>query len=90
MAPQRARLAMALHGRNSHYAIQEIQRRHWFAQGQRIGFPPGDVGSMLDEAVSQTSRAIDAAASALPPEFPMDLADAIFDGMRRQQRRLAA
>ncbi|QBY53196.1 type II toxin-antitoxin system HipA family toxin [Cupriavidus oxalaticus] len=90
VAPQRARLAMALHGKNSHYAIQEIQRRHWFAQGQRIGFSPDDVGSMLDEVVSQTGRAIDAAASALPPEFPLDLADAIFDGMRRQQRRLAA
>ncbi|BDB24316.1 hypothetical protein Tamer19_16310 [Cupriavidus sp. TA19] len=90
LAPQRARLAMALHGKNSHYAIQEIQRRHWFAQGQRIGFSPDDVGSMLDQVVSQTSLAIDTAGSALPPEFPMDLANAIFDGMRRQQRRLAA
>ncbi|SPD64679.1 regulator with hipB [Cupriavidus taiwanensis] len=90
MAPQKARLAMALHGRNTHYAIHEIRARHWFAQGQRIGFSPAEVEAILHHVTGQTAQVIDTVASALPADFPLDVADAIFDGMRRHNRKLAA
>lgn len=40
--------------------------------------------------VARTEPAIAGAAAQIPAELPADVADAIFDGMRRQARKLGA
>jgi serine/threonine-protein kinase HipA len=75
-------------GRNVHYLIGEIQRRHWIAQGKRVGLPAPEVDALIDELTARTPDVIDEAAASLPEDFPMDVAEAIFDGMRRMSRKL--
>ncbi|MGE8579733.1 MAG: HipA domain-containing protein, partial [Burkholderia contaminans] len=90
LPPRRARLAMAVCGKNRHYVIGEIQPRHWIAQGRRVGLTEDDVHAAMAAVVARTEPAIAKAAAQIPAEFPADVADAIFEGMRRQARKLGA
>jgi serine/threonine-protein kinase HipA len=86
---QKVKLAMAVHGKNVHYLLNQIQRRHWIAEGQRVGFSAATVEAMIGELTARTDAVIDEVSSRLPADFPMDVADAVFDGMRRLNRKLA-
>lgn len=88
IAPQKAKLAMAVRGKNSHYVIRDIQRRHWIAQGARVGFSAEAVESMIAALTSQTERVIEDVAAQLPQDFPMDVAEAVFAGLRDQGRSI--
>ncbi|HKT96541.1 MAG TPA: type II toxin-antitoxin system HipA family toxin [Paraburkholderia sp.] len=87
---QRASLAMAVRGRNAHYRIAQILPRHWIAQGQRVGFSIEQVEAMMGTMAGETERVIGKVAAQLPGDFPLDVAEAIFAGMRRLARVLAA
>ncbi|MEX3813822.1 type II toxin-antitoxin system HipA family toxin [Paraburkholderia sp. BR13439] len=89
LAAQKVKLAMAVRGKNVHYLLNQIQRRHWVAEGQLVGFSATDVDALIDQLSAQTETVIDTVSSRLPPEFPLDVADAVFDGMRRFNRKLA-
>lgn len=88
IAAQKVKLAMAVRGKNSHYQIDQIQRRHWVAQGQRVGYAAGQVEAMIDEVTARTDAVIADVAAQLPSAFPSDLAEAIFQGMRRLNTRI--
>ncbi|MGU7810760.1 type II toxin-antitoxin system HipA family toxin [Burkholderia sp. AW49-1] len=88
LPPRRARLAMAVCGKNRHYVIGDIQPRHWIAQGARVGLTEHDVRTAMADVAARTEPAIATVASRIPADFPADVADAIFDGMRRQARKL--
>ncbi|HEX3379893.1 MAG TPA: type II toxin-antitoxin system HipA family toxin [Paraburkholderia sp.] len=89
LAAQKVKLAMAVRSKNVHYLLNQIQRRHWVAEGQRVGFSAADVDTLIDELTAQTEPVIDTVSSQLPADFPLDVADAVFDGMRRLNRKLA-
>ena len=88
LAPQRVKLAMAVRSKNRHYAIEEIRGRHWIAQGQHVGFPAAEVEEMMAMLQARTPTVIAEVAGILPRNFPTDVADAIFAGMRRQSHKL--
>ncbi|MBY4766497.1 type II toxin-antitoxin system HipA family toxin [Burkholderia ambifaria] len=90
LPPRRARLAMAVCGKNRHYVIGDIQPRHWIAQGARVGLTEDEVRAAMAGVAARTEPAIADVASRIPADFPADVADAIFDGMRRQARKLGA
>ncbi|WP_372237301.1 HipA domain-containing protein [Burkholderia sp. SRS-W-2-2016] len=89
LPPQKVKLAMAVRGRNVHYLLNQIQRRHWIAEGQRVGLAAATVDALIDELSSQTEAVIAQVAAQLPGDFPMDVADAVFGGMRRLNEKLA-
>ncbi|CAD6558583.1 type II toxin-antitoxin system HipA family toxin [Paraburkholderia metrosideri] len=89
LAAQKVKLAMAVRGKNVHYLLNQIQRRHWIAQGQRVGFAAADVEIMIDDLTARTETAIDEVSLLLPEDFPMDVAGSIFEGMRRLNKKLA-
>lgn len=89
-AAQKIKLAMAVRSRGNHYRIQEIQRRHWIAQGKQVGLDEPTVSRIIEELLGATENVLDAAADALPEDYPMDVAESIFQGVRAQARRLAA
>ncbi|WP_233857814.1 type II toxin-antitoxin system HipA family toxin [Paraburkholderia sp. HD33-4] len=89
LAPQKVKLAMAVRGKNVHYLLNQIQRRHWVDEGQRVGLSAADIDTLIDELTELTETVIDTVASRLPADFPLDVADAVFDGMRRLNRKLA-
>lgn len=86
---QKARLAMAVRGSTNHYLIHQIQRRHWVSQGQQAGISAENTERLIEEVIHQTASVIDQAAHLLPREFPTDLAEKIFEGMKKQCRRLS-
>lgn len=89
LSPTKAKLAMAVRGTSNHYHLQEIQVRHWFAMGQQIGIGKDMVSQIIEELIAQTETVIARVSGFVPPDFPADVAEAIFAGLRAQARRLA-
>lgn len=87
---RRAKLAMAVHGKNTHYLINDIRRSHWIAEGQRVGLAPERVAEMIEIVTGKTAAVIDEVSSQLPGDFPKDVSDAIFSGMLRLSQKLAS
>lgn len=88
VAPQRAKLAMAVRGSENYYLLQQIQRRHWSRHAQLVGLGAPAAEKMIEEVITSTRDVVDAVYRQLPPEFPKDLADAILGGMINQSQRL--
>jgi serine/threonine-protein kinase HipA len=86
---QKAKMAMAVRGTSNHYLISQIVRRHWLAQGQQVGLSRDTVDELIASVTGATQQVIDTVAAQLPDDFPHDLASAIFEGMSRQNRKLA-
>ncbi|MGL6047460.1 MAG: HipA domain-containing protein, partial [Vogesella sp.] len=90
VAPQKAKLAMAVRGQSNHYLIDRIQPRHWLAQARSSGLTEAWAKTLLNELIDCTDKVLEDVAQTLPADFPAELALAIFDGIRRQRGRLGA
>ncbi|RDJ98075.1 type II toxin-antitoxin system HipA family toxin [Paraburkholderia lacunae] len=89
-SPRRVKLAMAVRGKNAHYLINDIRRRHWIAQGQRVTLAPADVDEMITTLTDMTEGVVAEVEALLPAAFPKDVSDKIFEGLRQQSAKLAA
>lgn len=90
ISPQRVKLAMAVRGSSNHYLIEKIQRRHWIAQAQQAGLGAAMAEQLIEEIIASTDAVIEEVSKLLPDNFPMDLAEDIFGGMKKHCARLAA
>lgn len=90
LSPRRAKLAMAVRGENAHYLINDIRRRHWIAQGQRVTLAPADVDEMITTLTDMTEDVVAEVEPLLPAAFPKDVSDRIFNGLRQHSAKLAA
>lgn len=81
---RKARLAMAVHGKNTHDRLSEIQTRHW----RQLALMTGGEALWLAllALVERVEPALRRVESRLPPTFPARTAAAIFAGMRAQLR----
>jgi serine/threonine-protein kinase HipA len=86
----KAKLAMAVRGSTNYYLIEKIQRRHWIAQAQQVGLGAAAAELLIEEVIKTTESVIGKVGKLLPDDFPMDVAEAVFSGMRRQSARLVA
>jgi serine/threonine-protein kinase HipA len=87
LAWKNAKLAMAVSGKNRHYHLATVMRRHFNATAAKCGW--GDnAEDIIGELLSRVEGAVESVAKQLPPGFPGDVAAAIFEGMRNQARRL--
>lgn len=86
--PQKLKLAMAVRGKSNHYRIGEIQRRHWNAMARSNGLGI-DFEASIAAMIEATPRAIAQAESELPGDFPVQIAETVFDGLRRSAEKLA-
>lgn len=84
---QKVKLAMALHSKNTHYRIADIQRRHWnaVAKGNALG---SDFEAVIQRIVSMTPAVIDLVEKGLPPGFPAKVSGRIFEGITNQAKRI--
>lgn len=89
IAPQKAKLAMAVRGSTNYYLIEQIQRRHWIGQANQVGLPTSLAEQLMEEVIESTERVINTVAKLLPNHFPMDLAESIFSGMKKQCAKLS-
>ena len=88
LSARRVKLAMAVRGKNAHYLIDEIRYRHWIAQGQRVKLSQMAVKKIIDTVIEMTADVIEKVGAMLPPHFPQDVSDKVFDGMRKQCEKL--
>lgn len=79
LAWRNAKLAMALSGKNRHYELATIMRRHFNATAVKCGWG-GSAEDIISELLAQVEPAIEAVTRQLPTGFPQDVAAAIFDG----------
>lgn len=90
VAPQKAKLAMAVRGQSNHYLIERIQPRHWLAQARSSGLTEAWADELLNELADNTGEILQKIEGELPPDFPADVAETIFHGIRRQREKLMA
>jgi serine/threonine-protein kinase HipA len=84
----KAKVAMAVSGKNRHYLMKDIQRQHFNATARKcFGV---DVESIIGEILATTPVAIDEMYRSLPPGFPPQVAEGILEGLRDAAKRLEA
>lgn len=75
-----AKLAMALHSKNTHYKLREIRVRHWRDLAQRCGVP--GVWERMLGMVNGMDAALQRVEALLPDDFPQHIWDAMQTGIR--------
>lgn len=88
VSPRRAKLAMALRNKNTHYHLHEIRTRHWEELARQSGVP-GAFDQMV-ALVLQVPHALERVAEQLPPDFPEPVFSAIRRGMLAQAEKFVA
>ncbi len=88
LAPRKAKMAMAVLGKNRHFHWSHILPRHFIATAKTLMYPEDKVRQMMAEMKAGTETVITAVTSLLPPGFPPAVSEAIFAGLRRQAARL--
>lgn len=86
-SPRELKLAMALVGKNRHYEVERIQRRHFNSTAKRFGC--GETAEpLIQELVDRTPAVIDEVQRALPPGFSDEVAVKVLSGLRTAARVL--
>ena len=78
---------MALLGKNRHYEIQGIQRRHFNSTAQKVGYAP-TAEPIIEEILARTPAAIAEVQAELPQDFSPRVADAVMGGLEQAARAL--
>lgn len=86
IAFQKAKLAMALRSKSSHWALQDLRGRHWDGVAKLAGL--GDAHALCIDLLAQLPGALDTVEAQLPSSFPEHVARAIFEGVRNTAKRL--
>ncbi len=90
LAPQRAKLAMALTSRNRHYGWSSLLPRHWDATAHACGLGAEHSQRVREELAAMARSNVDQMTSQLPPNFPAAVAGPIFEGVLSAAGRLCA
>lgn len=85
---QKAKMSMAVWGKNRHYRWSEIRREHFLKTASDCKLP--DAARIVDGLIESTPTAIDRVGGKLPRRFPMHVADPIFSGLRKAAKTLGA
>lgn len=91
ISPLKVKLAMAVRGKNAHWKMNDIQRRHWLAVGARHGVVTANgqpVKDLLDDLVARTPEVINQVRCKLPEGFPLPLANSFLQGLEHASERL--
>lgn len=85
---QKVKLAMAVEGKNRHYQLKSIQRRHFNHMAYRHGYARG-AEPVIRQLLERTPSVIESVRAELPPDFPSQVADAILNGLASSAQALA-
>lgn len=86
VSPEKAKMAMAVWGKNRHYRWSEILRRHFEQTGASCGI--SNAGETIDEIVRMTSEVVSEVRRYLPKDFPANIADSILSGFSGAAKKL--
>ena len=88
IAQQDLKLAMAIRGKNKHYRLNEIRRRHFNETAALIGM--GSAEPLIEELLERTPQVIASVQRDLPGDFPSTVLDRILSGLTDSAQRLKA
>jgi serine/threonine-protein kinase HipA len=83
----KAKMAMAVLGKNKHYLLKDIQRRHFNNMAGKF-FDRIDAEDVIGRVLEATPIVIEAMRRKLPKDFPIWIAESVFDGLRRSSQLL--
>lgn len=86
-SPYDIKSAMALLGKNRHYAMQSIQRRHFSSTAQQVGYA-ATAEPIIEDLLARTPAAITEVQADLPHDFSPRVLDAILGGLEQAARSL--
>jgi serine/threonine-protein kinase HipA len=72
---------MAVHSKSAHYKLSEIQYRHWESLANRSGVD--DAWEAMQNMALQMDAALVKVERNLSADFPMELANSVFQGVRQ-------
>src|SRR5699024_5913013 len=78
LSPFKAKMAMAVRSKNTHWKMHDIQRRHWLVLGAEYGVVTSDghgVASVVDDLLARTPEVVRIVRTQLPDDFPNDVAE---------------
>lgn len=82
----KSKLAMAIIGKNRHYKLKDIQRRHFNETASRIGVKTAE--PLIGEILEAVPRAISSVQKEIPKDFPQHVLDSVLQGIERSAKRL--
>lgn len=85
-APEKIKMAMAVHGKSRHYRWKEISARHWIETAKRCGF--SEMHSVIQNVIIKTPGVIEQVRGLVSPDFPAQIADSILDGIKARSEQL--
>ena len=88
-SPHEIELAMALLGKNKHYTMQTIQRRHFDSTAQKVGYAP-TAEPIIEDILARTPAAIAEVQAELPRDLSAHVAETILGGVERAAAVLEA
>lgn len=88
-SPYEIKLAMALLGKNRHYEMHSIQRRHFNSTAQRVGYA-STAEPIIEELLARTPAAIAEVQAELPQGFSPRVAESILGGLEQAAMALSA
>ncbi|MFA7608210.1 MAG: HipA domain-containing protein, partial [Rhodocyclaceae bacterium] len=83
------KLAMALLGKNRHYEMHGIQRRHFNSTAQKVGYA-STAEPIIEELLARTPAAIAEVQTELPQDFSPRVRDTILGGLEQAARTLVS
>lgn len=89
ISPYNARLAMSVRGKNKHYLIRDIQRRHFNAMAAQCGLGRS-AESLITDILAATPAVIASVQKNLPRGFPQRVLDSILNGLSKSAKQLEA
>ena len=85
---KKAKMAMALEGKNRQYHVSMIQPRHFISTAEKIGFSVPKTIEMMQQMADATEQVITLVQANLPAGFPESISNAIFDGLNGQADKI--
>lgn len=86
---QDLKLAMALTGKNRHYHMHAVQRRHFNSTARKLGYG-ADAETLIQDLVARTPAVVAQVQRQLPQGFSQQVADKILGGLLEAAKALEA
>jgi serine/threonine-protein kinase HipA len=88
IAAQKAKMGMALQGKNRQYHFVKIQPRHFISTAAHVGFSQDAAAQLMLDMATKTAAMVATVAAELPAGFPEHISNAIFDGLSSQAAKI--
>lgn len=84
---KKLKMAMSVQAKNKHYHWNEISKRHWEEMANFCKFSNQTLENIIEEIFENIDNVIDSVTLKLPNSFPLEIAESIFNGMKKAKNK---